>query len=204
MNSEKKKRVPKPQITHSIQRVISVIPWLNYKPKVWSEDEFLNLFKMHVIPGFFPMLNDKDSIESIAVSMKNVEAITILKNTLSLARAMIHDLANVAEKEFEWTDEANRIVSEMKTVFLLNPPRIEQEVNLDIPESRKLFYIPKKFSQMMVKAIIEAFGAFGKAYIGSCPKCKKIFAKGQLNKVFCSNLCASADGKMREYYKKRD
>jgi hypothetical protein len=186
MTAEKKKRIPKPQSTPAIEKIIGVIPWLNYNPKIWNNKEFLSLFRENVMKTFFSLNDTKKAIEQVTEYLKAQTSLDALRNTHFLARLMIHDLANsVNDQQYEWQIEASEIVQSMKIILMLNPPRIEVKENID-----NGFSIPKVFEQMMVKAIVDSFGASGKAYIGSCPKCKKIFAKEQQNKFFCCKLCA--------------
>lgn len=204
MTTGRRKRLPKPTKTWQVQALIDLVPFLNADPETLLPTAKAWLNKYAITPGRWEgkLWNTTDdlSLESLESIREN------LKRFMKPAYGLPITITRTIE---EWTTEASSGITEE---FQLRSDAI---FSTWIPRNRGTGWQIRLFKGLATLAIKDSLGcnlAFlhgdvekqqanlcaGRAYVGICPRCGKVFVKPRMNAEFCGKTCADTTSKQRQ------
>lgn len=202
MTTEKRKRLPKPTKTWQVQALIDLVPFLqaDHRHLCWEAIEWVKKY---------PPSSGSRSFLTPGVLDINVNELAEIHRNLCEAMRFAYGLQNSDSKgTSKWMTEARRGVTEE---IMLGSGTIMHSWIPAKPTDRD--WHNRYFAGMAVMVLCEALGAnltpkidpntqpnleAGKAYVGVCPNCRKIFQKPRLNAEYCGKTCADTASKRRQ------
>lgn len=183
-STEKKKRTSKSPKFIDIIVVIEALSFLNDRKYGIDADE---LFKSSLPVYFQCFPNCKGANNNWLQYAKDKNLVKHLEETRAYCRDLVRALVANADIDSKW---ATKAMEPFQTVIIgSNPPRKTLKMK-GFADSGTVGAI----RAYLVNAIVDAFIHGGKAYIGACPRCKKIFEKRRKDQLSCSRTCRTSAG----------
>jgi len=197
----KPKRVPKPARTPAVDVLLALIPFLNFewndRHRIANEEELLDLFR-GAVRAVQPYFDDPAALKD-ATRWADQPAMLYVRETHRLITDMVRDL--IREESVvtqQWYLLARKTIEEGIWINLLQNPlkmRIEPRVPKVTDNGERWRVIAETTRTLLVVAVVEGLGhdGPGRAYVGECKRCEKIFEKKHSDANFCSPACAGAE-----------